>query len=44
MSGEITEAERNLPEPAAVESERGALVAVLVMVVLGVAGIFAVSA
>jgi hypothetical protein len=29
-------------EPA-VESERGALVAVLVMVILGVAGIFAVS-
>ncbi|MEV4756552.1 hypothetical protein AB0J86_15765 [Micromonospora sp. NPDC049559] len=28
----------------AVESERGALVAVLVMVVLGVVGIFAVSA
>lgn len=27
----------------AVESERGALVAVLVMVILGVAGIFAVS-
>ncbi|MEE6262009.1 hypothetical protein [Plantactinospora sonchi] len=44
MSGEITDGERDLPERAAVESERGALVAVLVMVVLGVAGIFAVSA
>jgi hypothetical protein len=29
--------------PQAVESERGALVAVLLMVILGVAGIFAVS-
>jgi hypothetical protein len=44
MSGDISDVERDLSEPAAVESERGALVAVLVMVVLGVAGIFAVSA
>ncbi|WP_254909874.1 hypothetical protein [Micromonospora sp. NBS 11-29] len=29
--------------PGAVEGERGALVAVLLMVILGVAGIFAVS-
>lgn len=29
--------------PQAVESERGALLAVLLMVILGVAGIFAVS-
>lgn len=43
MTSEITDAERDRPDQAAVESERGALVAVLVMVVLGVAGIFAVS-
>lgn len=41
-----TESVDNEPEQVhqGVESERGALVAVLVMVVLGLAGIFAVSA
>ncbi|MEQ4306254.1 hypothetical protein ABNF97_33555 [Plantactinospora sp. B6F1] len=43
MSSKIMEAERDQPDQAAVQSERGALVAVLVMVLLGVAGIFAVS-
>ncbi|GAB3983284.1 hypothetical protein GCM10027615_68070 [Plantactinospora veratri] len=43
MSSEIMDAEPDRPDQAAVESERGALVAVLVMVLLGVAGIFAVS-
>ncbi|WP_422774954.1 hypothetical protein ACN28C_16695 [Plantactinospora sp. WMMC1484] len=43
MSGELMDAEREQPAKVAVESERGALVAVLVMVVLGVVGIFAVS-
>ncbi|AVT32010.1 hypothetical protein C6361_23880 [Plantactinospora sp. BC1] len=43
MSSEIMDAEPDGPDQAAVENERGALVAVLVMVVLGVAGIFAVS-
>ncbi|MDG4788377.1 hypothetical protein O7626_20980 [Micromonospora sp. WMMD1102] len=43
MSSEIMDADRDQPDRAAVENERGALVAVLVMVVLGVAGIFAVS-
>jgi len=43
MTSEILDAERDRPRQAAVEGERGALVAVLVMVVLGVVGIFAVS-
>lgn len=43
MSDEIVDAEQGQRAQPAVEGERGALVAVLVMVVLGVAGIFAVS-
>jgi hypothetical protein len=43
MTSETADTERE-QTPQVVESERGALVAVLVMVVLGVAGIFAVSA
>jgi hypothetical protein len=42
MSGETTSSVTEHREQT-VESERGALVAVLVMVLLGVAGIFAVS-
>lgn len=42
MPAETTETMAEYREQA-VESERGALVAVLVMVLLGVAGIFAVS-
>ncbi len=42
MPGETTNPVTDYREQA-VESERGALVAVLVMVILGVAGIFAVS-
>ncbi|MEV1328746.1 hypothetical protein [Micromonospora costi] len=42
MPGETTNPVIEHREPA-VEGERGALVAVLVMVILGVAGIFAVS-
>ncbi|GIJ28073.1 hypothetical protein Vqi01_32350 [Micromonospora qiuiae] len=42
MSGETTNSVTEHREQA-VESERGALLAVLVMVLLGVAGIFAVS-
>lgn len=42
MPRETTSPVNEYREPA-VESERGALVAVLVMVILGVAGIFAVS-
>ncbi|GAB2956129.1 hypothetical protein GCM10027280_50910 [Micromonospora polyrhachis] len=43
MPPETTNPQVN-PAEKPVESERGALVAVLVMVLLGVAGIFAVSA
>lgn len=43
MPGETTNSVTEHRPQAAAESERGALVAVLVMVVLGVAGIFAVS-
>lgn len=44
MSSERKGAERTgADQAAAIEGERGALVAVLVMVLLGVAGIFAVS-
>lgn len=43
MGTEVTEAQARQPD-SDVEGERGALVAMLVMVVLGVAGIFAVSA
>ncbi|MGW0435610.1 hypothetical protein ACWDV4_24100 [Micromonospora sp. NPDC003197] len=43
MLPEMTNPQAN-PADKPVESERGALVAVLVMVLLGVAGIFAVSA
>lgn len=43
MTSESIDAEADAGQRA-VESEGGALVAVLVMVVLGVAGIFAVSA
>ncbi|GAB3141324.1 hypothetical protein GCM10027290_13880 [Micromonospora sonneratiae] len=43
MPPDVSKAQRNYGDQP-VESERGALVAVLVMVVLGVAGIFAVSA
>jgi hypothetical protein len=42
MTSETMDTDREQPQPA-VESERGALVAVLLMVVLGVAGIFAIS-
>ncbi|MEU4380912.1 hypothetical protein [Micromonospora echinofusca] len=42
MPGETTNSATEHREPA-VESERGALVTVLLMVILGVAGIFAVS-
>jgi hypothetical protein len=42
MPGETTNPVTEYREQA-VESERGALVAVLLMVILGVAGIFAVS-
>ncbi|WP_278187584.1 hypothetical protein [Micromonospora sp. R77] len=42
MSAETTNAVSEYREPA-VEGERGVLVAVLLMVILGVAGIFAVS-
>ncbi|MCX4385530.1 hypothetical protein OG777_01130 [Micromonospora peucetia] len=42
MPGETTNSVTEYREPA-VESERGALVTVLLMVILGVAGIFAVS-
>ncbi|MEU6076587.1 hypothetical protein [Micromonospora sp. NPDC047074] len=42
MPGETTNSVTEHREQA-VESERGALVAVLLMVILGVAGIFAVS-
>ncbi|MFC3501770.1 hypothetical protein ACIBTV_13370 [Micromonospora sp. NPDC049366] len=42
MPGETTNPVTEHREPA-VEGERGALVALLVMVLLGVAGIFAVS-
>nr|MDT0656607.1 hypothetical protein [Micromonospora sp. DSM 115978] len=42
MTSESVDTEREHVAPV-VESERGALVAVLLMVVLGVAGIFAVS-
>ena len=42
MPPEIMEPQRE-PVDQSVENERGALVAVLVMVVLGVAAIFAVS-
>lgn len=41
MASEIVDSGREQAGP--VEGERGALLAVLVMVVLGVAGIFAVS-
>jgi hypothetical protein len=43
MPVETTNAQSEQHAPQAVESERGALVAVLLMVILGVAGIFAVS-
>lgn len=43
MASEVVDSAADQPEQA-VEGERGALVAVLLMVVLGVAGIFAVSA
>ncbi|WBB81528.1 hypothetical protein O7606_09285 [Micromonospora sp. WMMD882] len=43
MPVESTNAQPEQPTTQAVESERGALVAVLLMVILGVAGIFAVS-
>ena len=42
MPAETTNSVTEYREPA-VEGERGAVVAVLVMVILGVAGIFAVS-
>ncbi len=42
MAIEVTDSELEPPDHA-VEGERGALVAVLVMVVLGVVGIFAIS-
>jgi hypothetical protein len=42
MASEVVDSPPNQHDQA-VEGERGALVAVLVMVVLGVAGIFAVS-
>ncbi|MFK3984111.1 hypothetical protein ACI2K4_27540 [Micromonospora sp. NPDC050397] len=43
MASEVVDSPPDQTEQA-VEGERGALVAVLLMVVLGVAGIFAVSA
>ena len=43
MASEVVDSPPDRPDQA-VEGERGALVAVLVMVLLGVAGIFAVSA
>jgi hypothetical protein len=42
MTSEIFTVETNAPEP--VESERGLMLAVLVMVLLGVAGMFLISA
>lgn len=43
MPVETTNAQSEQHTPQAVEGERGALVAVLLMVILGLAGIFAVS-